>query len=105
MKTLLVFDLTTILGIILYLAFYPIIWQLGKNYGRYCLANEIAYNKFYSEIWNDIHDMHKYPENYDLINSKLIELGKMKFKDKERTNVLIQGFWKEWEGIIKENLR
>lgn len=92
--------MTTLIGIIIYLALLGLLFWIGKNYGIRCSNDAKEYDLIYEDIWDDIYgSLDKDPWNYDLINSKLIELSKLRYKDKERTNVLWDNFLIEWEKV------
>lgn len=74
------------IGIIIYM-----IWIYGKRR----LVNELAYDKLYAEIQQDITDMPTISGCYDVIMNKLIILGNMKFKNREKTVVLADSFYKK----------
>jgi len=89
----------TLIGIILFLASYYVIWCFGKNYGINYSNKVKEYDMMYSKIRSAIYHDHKCRWDYDLINSKLIELSKLRHKDRERTNVLWNNFLIEWEKV------
>lgn len=71
-----------------------VIYWLWK-YGQRQLVNELAYDKLYIEIQQDITDMPTISGCYDVIMNKLITLGNMKWKNNEKTVVLANSFYKK----------
>jgi hypothetical protein len=53
---------------------------------------EAEYDKLYAEIHHDLYNLPVTSENYDKIQSKLVNLLKLKWKNKEMTNLLDQNF-------------
>lgn len=93
--------MTTIIIIIsaIILTICFILFEIGWIYGEKNLRNELKYESLYKEIF----DMYRLYDvnlaNYDLIQSKLLELGQLKFKDKERTHILSCNFWQKYRSI------
>lgn len=73
-------------------------WQYGKR--KY--VNELAYEKLYKEIQQDITDMPTISGCYNIILNKLITLGTMKWHDEKRTTRLTDEFYTKH---VKERLR
>jgi hypothetical protein len=79
------------------------LFEVGWIYGENDLRNELEYEEKYKKIFDMLRLYGKCPENYDLIKSEIIKLNKLKFKDKERTNILFSNFWREWESVNIRN--
>ena len=71
-------------------------------YGKRQLVNELAYDKLYIEIQQDIKDMPTISGCYEIILNKLITLGNMKWHDEKRTVRLTDEFYTKH---VKERLR
>jgi hypothetical protein len=82
----------TILCIILSaLTFILVIWLIYK-YGKNQMIAEDEYDKLYDEISGEINDREVTVHNYDILMYKLGKLGKLKYKNKEKTSVLFTNF-------------
>jgi hypothetical protein len=79
------------------------LFEIGWIYGEKNIRDELIYEEKYKEIFDMIHKWNKCPENYDYIKSQIIGLRNLKFKDKERTNILFSNFWREWESVNIRN--
>ena len=78
------------------LAIFIVGYCSGFNYATKLAARLDEYNKLLRRIDHMIKTYQKDEANYDLIENELINLGRLKHKNKEITGVLSQKFWKEF---------
>jgi len=76
------------------------------EYGKKQLKQEREYEKLYSEISDMINcDLYSINEsNYRYIKDELIKLGKLKFKNKEKTSVLTTKFFRKYVSIARQKV-
>lgn len=90
------FALSLITGIVFFCAGYNYAAKLEKR------LNE--YNTLFREIDEMIEEKPKTSANYDLIENKLIDLGRLRHKNKEMTIILSQKFWIKFSNIRLERV-
>ena len=100
--------MTTFLLIALFIIFLSsgawVIWKYGKRQAE--LAK--TYDKLYEVIQDMVNYLPETAENFDKIENKLIILGNLKYKDKEKTDVLTRTFYRKFGGeyskrVLKEH--
>jgi hypothetical protein len=74
------------------------------EYDKEQLKREREYENLYSEIYNMIESYYIYDANYKYIKDWLIELGKLKFKNKEKTSVLTVKFFTKYASIARQKV-
>ena len=83
---------------------------LLKRWGTVTLHNAKQYDEYYKEIQHDINNSFVNFQTYEEITDKLDKLRKMKYKNPEKTNKLIENFHKKFYDIrlmraIETNLK
>jgi hypothetical protein len=59
---------------------------------------------FYLWLKDRIENYELHRDNYGFLKTKLIELGQLKYKDKERTSVLTVQFFRRFERFAKDEI-
>ena len=94
--------LTTIYLVILFFMIITVacyfIWEEGKRNAK----NAADYDKFYSQIYVIIETHEVCEMNYKWIMRLLTRLGKMKYRNKEKTSVLTMRFFRKYQDIAKK---
>jgi hypothetical protein len=93
-----------------FLIFVVIFAYVLKRWGEVTLRNARRYDELYREIQNDLWHLPMNADNCDLIRDKLKKLGKMSYKNREKTSVLLHKFNKKFltprlQKVIETNLK
>jgi|GEM_PF-4298021 len=80
-----------------------IIWWLIA-WGKKEVTNKFEYDMFYLWLKDCIENYALHKDNYNFVKTKLIELGQLKYKDKERTSVLTVQFFRRFERFAKDEV-
>ena len=97
--------LTTIyLVILFFMTICVILWLIWEN-GKINAKNAADYDKFYSQIYVIIETHEVCEMNYKYIMRLLTRLGKMKYRNKEKTSVLTMRFFRKYQDIAKKRVK
>jgi hypothetical protein len=99
---------STLIVILIFLIFFGfLIWMLvswGREFKRKLEAEQLEYDMFYLWLKSCIENYSIHRDNYSFLKTKLIELGQLKYKDKERTSVLIVQFFRRFERFALDDV-
>src|SRR4030042_4376448 len=87
---------------VLFLMLLAIIAWLIVEYGKHNLYLEQEYERRYKYTKNAVDYLEVNKSNYDYIMRLLITLGQLKWKDREKTEVLTMTFFRKYEEITKK---
>jgi heme/copper-type cytochrome/quinol oxidase subunit 2 len=99
---------STLIVILIFLIFFGIlIWMLvswGKKFKHQKDTEKFEYDMFYLWLKACIEKYELHRDNYSFLKTKLIELGQLKHKDKERTSVLTVQFFRRFERFALDDV-
>jgi len=81
-----------IIGLIFMFTIFAMIFIAIRNYGD----SQAEYDDLHNAIEKEIKVLELTPANYDYIMSRLIKLGQLRFKARERTSVLTCNFFRKF---------
>ncbi len=99
-STLIVILIFLILGGILIWMFVS--W--GREFKRNFKQEKLEYDMFYLWLKTCIEKYELHRDNYSFLKTKLIELGQLKHKDKERTSFLTVQFFRRFERFALDDV-
>lgn len=90
--------MTTFIQLALYILVIVLVAWLIKEYGKRQAEEARKYDFLYSQIQGYIDGMDICPANYEFIQTRIDQLGKLKYKNKEKTAVLTDAFYRKFGG-------
>jgi len=69
-----------------------IVYWLLAEWGQKCLRQANEYEEYHNKLKGDIYEFSINKPNYNILMSRLVVLSNMKWKDKEKTSVLLMEF-------------
>jgi len=96
--------MATIGIIVLFMALFVGAWFIVEI-GQQNIANELEYNDAYAQIDFLINDRKVNDHNYKVIMNRLMDLSRMKYKNREKTEVITLKFMRKFKASIHESLK